>query len=253
MLVSLLSLVALMGAFANTALAHGNIVWFKSDGVTNPGLLWYYWNDWYYYDKPYPKLAAWFCNDSDGFVSPDRFNTSDINCYPDAVPAPLTATVKAGENVTFHYETSTGGGWPHEQGPIFTYIANCHGNCSTIDHTKLEWVKIDAAGYDTASKKWASQNFRANNSTWTTTVPASIAPGNYVFRHEIIALHLANQPNGAQAYPKCLNIEITGSGTKTPSGTLGTELYKADDPGIAFNPYQTFTSYPMPGPALFTG
>ncbi|CAG9992978.1 unnamed protein product [Clonostachys byssicola] len=76
---------------------------------------------------------------------------------------------------------------------------------------------------------------------------------NYVFRHEFIALPLANQPNGAQAYPKCLNIEITGSGTKTRSGTLGTELYKADDPGIAFNPYEPFTNYPMPGPVLFIG
>ncbi len=103
MLVSLLSPVALMGAFASTVLAHGNIVWFKSDGITNPGLLWNYWFDWYCYDKPYLKLAAWFCNDSGGFVSLDRFNTSDINCYPEAVPAPLTAKVKAGETVTFHY------------------------------------------------------------------------------------------------------------------------------------------------------
>lgn len=176
MLVSLSS-VALISAFVSTSLAHGNIVWFKSDGVTNPGLLWNYWNDWYYYNKPYPKLAAWFCDDSNGFVSPDRFNTSDIICYPEAVPAPLTASVKAGETVTYHWETSTGGGWPHEQGPILTYVANCYGNCSTVDHTKLEWVKIDAAGYNTSSDTWASQDFRANNSTWTTTVPASLAPG----------------------------------------------------------------------------
>lgn len=185
MFVSSLSLVCIMGAFASTALAHGNIVWFKSDGVTYPGLLWTYWFNWYYYDKPYPKLAAWFCNDSDGFVSPDKFNTSDIICYPDAVPAPLTAKVKAGENVTFHYETSTGGGWPHEQGPIFTYVAKCDSDCSSADHTKLQWVKIDAAGYDTASKKWASQDFRANNSTWSTTVPESLEPGT-VLQNEIV-------------------------------------------------------------------
>ncbi|CAG9992980.1 unnamed protein product, partial [Clonostachys byssicola] len=151
---------------------HSNIVWFKSDGVTNPGLLWTYWIDCYYYNKPYPELAAWFCNDSDGFVSPDRFNTSDIICCPDAVPASLIARVKAGETVTFHYETTTGG-------PIFTYIANCHGSCITVDHTELEWVNIDAAGYDIVSKKWASQNLRANNSKWITTVPPSLAPGTH--------------------------------------------------------------------------
>lgn len=43
----------------------------------------------------------------------------------------------------------------------------------------------------------------ANNLTSTVAIPSDIAPGNYVIRHEIIALHSAGQENGAQSYPQC--------------------------------------------------
>lgn len=91
------------------------------------------------------------------------------------------------------------------------------------------------------------------NSSWTITVPSSLVAGNYVFRHEIIALHGAASLDGAQNYPQCFNIEITGSGTESPSGVLGTDLYQETDPGIYINPYTTITSYDMPGPTLYTG
>lgn len=43
----------------------------------------------------------------------------------------------------------------------------------------------------------------ANNLTSTVAIPSDIAPGNYIIRHEIIALHSAGQENGAQSYPQC--------------------------------------------------
>lgn len=82
------------------------------------------------------------------------------------------------------------------------------------------------------------------------TIPANLKPGNYVLRHEIIALHSASNADGAQNYPQCVNLKVTGSGTEQPEGTLGTALYSADDEGINFNLYTTFDSYPIPGPAL---
>ena len=42
-----------------------------------------------------------------------------------------------------------------------------------------------------------------------------------------------------------------GSGNANPPGVLGTQLYKANDPGILLNPYTTITNYKMPGPPLF--
>jgi hypothetical protein len=45
-----------------------------------------------------------------------------------------------------------------------------------------------------------------NGFTWTVKIPSSLAPGSYVLRHEIIALHSAGSSNGAQNYPQVSRI-----------------------------------------------
>jgi cellulase len=73
----------------------------------------------------------------------------------------------------------------------------------------------------------------------------------YVLRHELIALHGA-QNGDAQFYPQCINLEVTGSGSSIPlGGTIGTKLYAPKDPGVVFNLYTKFTTYPLPGPKLW--
>lgn len=100
---------------------------------------------------------------------------------------------------------------------------------------------------------WAAYDLAADNNSWTVTVPSNLASGNYVFRHEIIAVHGASSLDGAQNYPQCVNIAVTGGGSASPSGTLGTALYSETDPGIYFNPYVNLESYTIPGPALMSG
>jgi lytic cellulose monooxygenase (C1-hydroxylating) len=96
----------------------------------------------------------------------------------------------------------------------------------------------------------------ANNNTWTVKIPSDITPGNYVLRHETIALHQAQTVGGAQNYPQCINLQISGSGTANPDGVLGTQLYKPSDAGIVFNLYTTYSdtaAYTVPGPTLYSG
>jgi cellulase len=93
----------------------------------------------------------------------------------------------------------------------------------------------------------------ANNNSWSVTIPSDIASGNYVLRHEIIALHSAEESDGAQNYPQCVNLMITGTGTATPSGTLGTALYSETDAGILVNIYSSLSTYEIPGPTLYSG
>jgi hypothetical protein len=45
-----------------------------------------------------------------------------------------------------------------------------------------------------------------NGFSWNVKVPSSLASGSYVLRHEIIGLHSAGNPNGAQAYPQVSTI-----------------------------------------------
>ena len=58
-----------------------------------------------------------------------------------------------------------------------------------------------------------------------------------------IALHSAGTEGGAQNYPQCFNLQVTGSGSDVPAGVLGTELYSPTDPGILVNIYTSLSTY----------
>src|SRR3954464_13355149 len=79
------------------------------------------------------------------------------------------------------------------------YLASCDGDCKTVDKTGLKFFKIDGVGHISGSNPgiWASDNLIANNNSWAVNIPSTLAPGPYVLRHEIIALHSANQADGA--------------------------------------------------------
>lgn len=135
-------------------------------------------------------------------------------------------------------------------------MASCKGECSTVDKTTLEFFKIDEAGLisdATSPGTWASDDLIANNNSWSITIPSTIASGPYVLRHEIIALHSAGSTDGAQNYPQCINLMVTGGGSDTPAGVLGESLYTETDPGILVNIYMTGLSYTIPGPTLYSG
>lgn len=172
-------------------------------------------------------------------------SSRDIVCNKGATAAPLTAPAAAGDKVTFFWTP-----WPHP-GPVMTYLANCGGECSKVDPTKLEFFKIDHGGLS-ADGTWASDKLIANNNSWTVTIPSDIVSGNYILRHEILGLHEASTKNGAQFYPMCANLKISGPGSASPAGVQFPGAYKATDPGILVNIYDKLESYEIPGPAVYT-
>ncbi|RDW92665.1 hypothetical protein BP5796_02059 [Coleophoma crateriformis] len=232
-------------AAASQVSAHGHVQGVVADGVTYTGWL----LDYAYMTSP-PDSIGWSTTALDnGFVSPSAFAASDIICHLGAKNAALSATVKAGGTVEMQWSD-----WPDShKGPVIDYMASCNGDCATVDKTTLSFFKIQEKGLTNAA--WASDELIANNKSWVIDIPSTIAPGNYVLRHEIIALHGAGSTDGAQNYPQCINLEVTGSGTDSPSGTLGTALYTETDPGILVNIYVDLTTldYVIPGPALYSG
>ncbi|KAK3945751.1 glycosyl hydrolase family 61-domain-containing protein [Diplogelasinospora grovesii] len=236
-------------ACASHVAAHGHVSNIVVNGV-------YYEN----YDPtsfPYlaspPTVIGWKAGDSDnGFVAPDAFGGPDIICHKNATPGGGHATVAAGDKISIQWTPT----WPDSHhGPVLDYLAACNGDCETVDKTTLQFFKIDGAGYVSGSDPglWATDTLIADNSTWLVQIPSDLKPGNYVLRHEIIALHSAGQADGAQAYPQCVNLQVTGTGTVLPSGTYGTALYQATDPGILFNIYTSPIVYTVPGPTLIAG
>ncbi|RYP76206.1 hypothetical protein DL769_003677 [Monosporascus sp. CRB-8-3] len=233
-------------ASAATVSAHGHVTNVVVNGVSYQG---YDPTSFPYMSNP-PTVAGWAASNTDnGFVEPNSFADPDIICHKTATPGGAHIQVAAGDSISIQWNT-----WPEShKGPMIDYLAACDGTCESVDKASLEFFKIDGAGYDAATGTWASDVLIENGFSWLVKIPESVAPGNYVLRHETIALHSAGQDNGAQSYPQCINLQITGSGTAKPSGVLGTELYKPDDAGILVNIYNGLSAYEVPGPALIDG
>ncbi|KAK2027176.1 hypothetical protein LX32DRAFT_674308 [Colletotrichum zoysiae] len=244
-----LSRSSLLLALAATIAAHGHVDWLVADGVAYRG-----WDSpAFTYSAPTYPVVGWKIDAPDnGFVEPVNFGTGDIICHKNGSPAGGHATVPAGGKIQLIWNT-----WPDShKGPVIDYLAKCSGDCETVDKTSLNFFKISAGGVidmSLSNGKWADDVLIGNGFTWTLQIPANLAPGNYVLRHEIIALHSGGNPNGAQAYPQCFNLQVTGGGSLSPAGVKGTSLYKANDPGVLFNIYTSPLVYPMPGPTLVAG
>ncbi|KAK1702532.1 endoglucanase-4 [Colletotrichum lupini] len=201
-----------------------------------------------------PLVAGWTIDQRDnGFVAPDAYNAPDIICHRQAVSGKGRITVAAGDTVQLQWTE-----WPDShKGPVMDFLANCNGPCNAIDKTALKFFKIDGAGLinpPQQTNQWAATVLINNGNAWSVRIPPNVAPGHYVLRHDIIALHSAGQQNGAQSYPQCINLEITGSGTDNPAGVPGTALYGANDPGILYNIYRdNLNDYVIPGGAIISG
>lgn len=198
-----------------------------------------------FYMNPVPDRVGWsFFGAGNGPV-PD-FTNKDIVCNQFAKPGKLSATVSAGSDLTFYWTV-----WPSShKGPVMTYMADCGGDCSKVqDPSTLSYFKINHAGLENGV--WVSDKIIANNNSWTVKIPSDIAPGNYLVRHELLALHSAGQDLGAQFYPVCINFKITGNGNARPSGVKFPGAYKRTDPGILVNIYNGISNYIIPGPAPY--
>jgi hypothetical protein len=66
-------------------------------------------------------------------------------------------------------------------------------------------------------------------------LPSNLAPGNYLLRHEIIALQNGVSEGGAEFYASCSQLSVGGSGSGAPSASELVKFpgaYSATDPGI---------------------
>lgn len=135
-------------------------------------------------------------------------------------------------------------------GPIIYYMAKVDSALTTT-LTGLKWFKIYEDGL-TPDGKWAVDRLYANHGKVDMIMPPCIPNGDYLLRGELIALHGGQTIGGAQLYMECAQVTVTGGGNVLPPGYAIPGIYAATDPGINFNIYNKATSYPIPGPKLFT-
>lgn len=107
---------------------------------------------------------------------------------------------------------------------------------------------------------WAVDEMIANNGWHYFDMPTCVAPGQYLMRVELLALHSAYSAGGAQFYMECAQIEVTGSGTNAGSNFVSFPgAYPSNDPGIVINIYDNSgnptnggRAYAIPGPDPIT-
>jgi hypothetical protein len=177
----------------------------------------------------------------------------NVNCGTGATAADLILDAMPGSNLTFNWRGADGSTWPHDIGPILTYMASCGSTtCDKFDPINAQWFKIKQDGLK-ADGNW-TQIELFNGGVSSATIPETLAPGNYMVRHEIIALHLATAMGGAEFYEGCVQTRIGGNQTGAPSPSDLVSLpgaYSDSDPGI-FDPnvFDAGAPYTFPGPPV---
>jgi hypothetical protein len=254
---------ASLATFVAVASAHGRIV----NITTSSGEVYTGWDPEFALDaSPLPSLAAWSASNLGNiYVTPSSFNTSHITCHFDSKPGALHVNVTTGDSLKLRWNE-----WPvSHKGPVLNYLAACEGSCAGANKEKLEWVKIEELGWLNSTGweelglggTWASDVLIADGFSWTVRIPDGLAEGEYVLRHEIIALHVAEAYDGAQAYPQCMNIRVrrgakeeeSGKGVKIEGGVVGSQLYRPDEAGILVDIHRKIDGYRIPGPKLWNG
>ncbi|KAG7440428.1 glycoside hydrolase [Guyanagaster necrorhizus] len=178
---------------------------------------------------------------------------SNLTCGPGAIAAIQVADANPGSSISFLWTGASGSAWPHNVGPMITYMTNCGDqSCADYDPTGTEWFKIEEVGKTDGT--WAQAALMSGTAA-EVTLPSNLAAGNYIIRHEIIALHNAQAEGGAEFYPSCTQLKVGGSGTGTPSDSDLVKLpgaYSDTDPGILIDVYTDSQndSYTFPGPAV---
>ncbi|PPQ76483.1 hypothetical protein CVT26_012515 [Gymnopilus dilepis] len=224
---------------AERAAAHGGVLSYSWSGQ-------WYWG-WQPYNSPTGQTSIQRPWSTYNPIT-DATN-SQLACNDDGTAGALqlTGTVAAGTAITAYWNNP----WPHNIGPMFTYLAQCPSSgCTSVNSNTLKWFKIDQAGLLSGtvySGTWGSGKMIADNSSWTTTIPKTVPSGNYLIRFETIALH------SLPAVPI-----ITGGGSLAPTSAQLVSFpggYSNSDPGLTIDVYsnaaQTQTTYPIPGPPLY--
>jgi len=174
-----------------------------------------------------------------------------LNCGLSAKRAKLSADAMPGDEIQISWPSGGGQTWPHNTGPMMTYLAECDGPCEDFDAKNAQWFKIDQAGKND-NGKWVQEDLMSGKPA-TITLPSSLAAGNYLLRHEIIALHLATEIGGAEFYPSCAQLSVGGNESGKPSEDELVSFpgaYKEDDPGIFVPDVFGDGKYDFPGPRV---
>lgn len=195
-------------------------------------------------------------------------NDPNMACGQPGTHSNVVINVKAGDKIGADWGHVIGGAQyandkaqyidPSHKGPIMYYMAKVD-NAATAPLTGLKWFKIYQESFDAANARWAVDDMIANKGWSYTTIPTCLAPGQYLLRVELLALHSAYDLNGAQFYQSCAQLNLASEGTVVPTATVSIPgVYQQNDPSILIQIWVNgkddngHRPYNAPGPAPMT-
>ena len=170
------------------------------------------------------------------------------------------AGVKAGSKITFEWRdwpdgTKPGSIDPSHKGPCAVYMKKVDDSSASNNAAGDGWFKIMEDGYDSTAKKWCTEKLIPNNGHLQATIPKDLAPGYYLMRPELLALHATQAtPPDPQFYVGCAQVFLTSDGSATPKDHVSIPGYvNMQTPAMTYNIYATPLKLPFPdfGPPLY--
>jgi len=182
-------------------------------------------------------------------------NGPGMTCGRDAKPASQIATVTAGSTIKMSWEDHPGDTWNHDLGPLMSYMTKVPEGqtADKFNPANAQWFKVAQDGIG-SNGKWAQASLMSG-AFHSVQIPKNIPSGQYIFRSEIIALHLADKRGGVEFYGNCLQLNVKGGtgGANFLNGVTTAKFpgaYKLDDKGIHVNVFNGNLKYAFPGPAV---
>ncbi|KAI8974883.1 glycosyl hydrolase family 61-domain-containing protein [Trametes punicea] len=183
--------------------------------------------------------------------------SDDIACNANPYPSNGICQVMPGDEVTveMHQQPddrscanqAIGG---NHYGPVIVYMAKVDDALTAVG-SSANWFKVAEIGLPSNNPDyWGTELLlllQDNCGHYTFKVPSDIAPGNYLIRAEVIALHVASTVGGAHT----LERQVGGNGSANPPTVHFPGAYSATDPGILINIYQPLSTYTIPGPTPY--
>ncbi|KAK6532397.1 hypothetical protein TWF281_006586 [Arthrobotrys megalospora] len=172
-------------------------------------------------------------------------SSQDIICGASGSTSSSVISVAPGDRLGFKWQHVIGGPQgsndpdnpiaSSHKGPIQLYLAKVD-NAASASKTGQKWFKVASEGL--SGGKWGVDTMIQNGGWWYANLPTCLAPGDYLARAELIALHSAYSSQGVQFYTSCAQLRVSGSGSWTGSNFLSFPgSYSQSDPGILLNIY----------------
>jgi cellulase len=137
------STLSLIAALSQHATAHGIVTKIIVAGASATSTYQGYDPNFQYMPTPPPTIGwAAPATQDRGPVQGDAYQNADIICQRNATNAKTSAKVNAGDVISLQWTV-----WPQShKGPMLDYLADCGGDCSTVDKSTLKFFKIDGVG-----------------------------------------------------------------------------------------------------------